>query len=152
MTDSGPLLNQLNLVVSDMERSVAFYRLLGVAVEAEPGARHVGVTLPNGMLLEFDTLGFAAAWDSGVTGETGSGVVIGFSVASREAVDALYAALTAAGHAGHQQPYDAFWGARYAIVEDPDGNSIGLMSPIEAGRKFWPPVPPPAGAGVHTFD
>jgi uncharacterized glyoxalase superfamily protein PhnB len=61
-------------------------------------------------------------------------------------VDEIYAGLTGAGYRGHQKPYDAFWGARYAIVEDPDGNAVGLMSPIEAEHKFWPPQAPPSGS------
>jgi uncharacterized glyoxalase superfamily protein PhnB len=71
-------------------------------------------------------------------------VVVGFALPSREAVDERYAALTAAGHAGRQPPFDAFWGARYAIVADPDGNHIGLMSPLDPAQKHWPPVPAPA--------
>ena len=56
---------------------------------------------------------------------------MGLRVSSREDVDRLYAAVTGAGYASQQPPYDAFWGARYAIVEDPDGNAVGLMSPID---------------------
>ena len=59
------------------------------------------------------------------------------------AVDDTYTDITSAGYSGRQQPYDAFWGARYAIVEDPDGNPVGLLSPIDAARKPWPPAPPP---------
>jgi hypothetical protein len=61
-------------------------------------------------------------------------------VASREAVDKKYAELTAAGHNGCQPPYDAFWGVRYAIVSDPDGNDVGLMSPMDEKRRTWPPI------------
>jgi uncharacterized glyoxalase superfamily protein PhnB len=64
--------------------------------------------------------------------------VLGFSVASRDAVDERYAALTGAGYPGRQPPYDAFWGARYAVVQDPDGRDVGLMSPIDPDRKFVP--------------
>lgn len=41
---------------------------------------------------------------------------------------------------------DVDWGARYAIVEDPDGNGVGLMSPIDPERKYWPPRRPPAAS------
>ncbi len=136
-------LDQINVIVSDMDAAVAFYRRLGLEIDAAPGSQHVAVRLPHGLLLEFDSAGFAAHWDSGYRGPTGSGVVIGFSLPSREAVDQAYADLTGAGGAARQPPYDAFWGARYAIVEDPDGNAVGLMSPIDASAKFWPPVPPP---------
>ncbi|HEY1315587.1 MAG TPA: VOC family protein [Gaiella sp.] len=50
-------------------------------------------------------------------------------VPDRETVDRLHADLTGAGHPSRQQPVDAFFGPRYAIVEDPDGNLVGLKSP-----------------------
>ena len=71
-------------------------------------------------------------------------VVIGFSLPTREAVDERYAALTSVGYAGRQPPFDAFWGARYAIVADPDGNDVGLMSPLDESRRTWPPDESPA--------
>jgi catechol 2,3-dioxygenase-like lactoylglutathione lyase family enzyme len=141
-----PTLSQLNLIVQDMAASVAFYRRLGLPVEAEAGAHHVAVTMPNGLLIEWDTTGFVPTWDSGWPGSTGGSTVLGFSAPARDAVDEIYADLTRAGYRGRQQPYDAFWGARYAIVDDPDGNGIGLMSPIDEDRRSWPPGPPPAGA------
>lgn len=146
MTHDQPVLNQLNLVVKDMDATLAFYRRLGLTIDAEAGAQHVAVAFPNGMLVEFDSTQFVLQWDSGWRGITGAGVVLGFSVPSREAVDTLYADLIHAGYHGHQQPYDAFWGARYAIVDDPDGNSVGLMSPIDAQRKVWPPGPLPSNS------
>jgi predicted lactoylglutathione lyase len=134
-----PVLNQLNLVVADMDATVAFYRRFGLVIEAPPGAEHVTVRVSEGLLLEFDTTDFAPQW--GWRGSTGGSLVLGFSVPSRAAVDELYSQLTEAGSPSHQSPYDAFWGARYAIVDDPDGNPVGIMSPIEVDRKFWPPQP-----------
>ena len=49
-------------------------------------------------------------------------------LADFKAVDQMYADLTGAGYRAQQPPYDAIWGARYAVVEDPDGNPVGLMS------------------------
>ena len=45
-------------------------------------------------------------------------------------VDAVYADLTGAGYDGHLQPWDAFWGQRYAVVHDPDGNGVDLFAPL----------------------
>ncbi len=129
-----------------MDATVAFYRRLGLTIDAEPGAPHVAARLPNGMVIEWDSTEFVPQWDSGWNGATGGSTVLGFSVPTRAAVDEVYAELTAAGYGGHQQPYDAFWGARYAIVEDPDGNSVGVMSPEDPERKFWPPTQPPWGS------
>jgi uncharacterized glyoxalase superfamily protein PhnB len=68
-------------------------------------------------------------------------VVIGFRVRERDDVDRTYASLIGDGYAGQQPPYDAFWGARYAIVEDPDGNPVGLMSPADPQLRTPPPSP-----------
>jgi uncharacterized glyoxalase superfamily protein PhnB len=70
-------------------------------------------------------------------------MVLGFLLPSSEAVNRRYAELTGAGYTGRQPPFDAFWGARYAIVADPDGNDVGLMGPIEEARRFMPPVESP---------
>ena len=35
-------------------------------------------------------------------------------------------------------------GARYAIVVDPDGNDVGIMSPSDDTMRSWPPTPSPS--------
>ena len=86
-------------------------------------------------------------WHAGWRADAESArLVIGFSLPTREAVDERYAALTSVGYAGRQPPFDAFWGARYAIVADPDGNDVGLMSPLDESRRTWPPEESPASA------
>jgi uncharacterized glyoxalase superfamily protein PhnB len=47
--------------------------------------------------------------------------------------------MTGAGYRGLREPHDAFWGARYAIIEDPDGIAVGLMSPVSPDKKSPPP-------------
>ena len=136
----------LNVVVADMAASVAFYRHLGVAVsdEVDSEAEHVQLRMPGGFSLELDTAESARLWHAGWRSEPASvDVVAGFALPSRDAVDERYAALTAAGYRGRQPPFDAFWGARYAIVADPDDNDVGLMSPIDETRTCWPPQPSP---------
>ena len=49
---------------------------------------------------------------------------------ARNEVDDCYAELIAAGHDGHLEPWDAFWGQRYAVVHDPDGNAVDLFAPL----------------------
>ena len=136
----------LNVIVADMAASVAFYRHLGVAVsnEVDSESEHVQLRMPGGFSLELDTAESARLWHAGWRSEPASvDVVVGFALPSRDAVDERYAALTAAGYRGRQPPFDAFWGARYAIVADPDDNDVGLMSPIDETRTSWPPQPSP---------
>ena len=54
-------------------------------------------------------------------------------------VDETFERLTAAGHTGRQAPHDAFWGARYALVADPDGRPVGLQSPVDPALRSRPP-------------
>lgn len=145
MADAKPVMDQINLVVADMEAALAFYRRLGLRIPEprewppESGALHAEAGARGGARFELDNHAMAKIWHaSWRKGEAGSRVVLGFSLASREAVDERYAELTAAGHPSRQPPCDAFWGARYAIVQDPDGNDVGLMSPIDPARRFMP--------------
>lgn len=136
----------INLLVGDMAASLDFYRRLGVPLPAgeDAGGAHVELGMPGGFSLELDTAESAQLWHAAWrAGNAGSGVVLGFSLATREAVDQRYAELTSAGYPGRQPPFDAFWGARYAIVADPDGNDVALMSPIDESLRRWPPTPSP---------
>ena len=145
----SPVLNQLNIVAKEFDRTLAFYRNLALEiVEAPPspeGIRHARAKLPDGFLLEFDNRTLArfynAAWREADERER---VVVGFQVPAREEVDRLYHKLLSSGYKGLQPPYDAFWGSRYAIVSDPDGHDVGLMSPLEDSRRTWPPTPSPS--------
>ncbi len=144
MSDPKPVLDQLNIVVTDMPAAVAFYRLLGVEIaETLPAWQPHHRTLSSvaaGFDADLDSASFAAVWNRGWPAGR-AGVVIGFRVAERAEVDALYAKITSAGYRGQQAPYDTFWGARYAIVEDPSGIAVGIMSPSEDARRFAPPDP-----------
>ncbi len=56
------------------------------------------------------------------------GAILIFGVDARDDVDEKFVELTDAGYTAHLAPFDAFWGARYAVVDDPDGNHVGIMS------------------------
>ncbi len=136
----------LDLVTRDVDASVAFYRLLGVKIaknavwRTKTGAHHADIEMSDGMRWHLDSPRLARAYNKGWRQNTGGGnTVIGFKLASRRSVDAAYARLTKAGHKGLQPPYDAFWGARYAIVADPDGNHVGIMSPSDPKKRTAPP-------------
>ena len=148
MTSTAPILNQLNIVAKDFDQTIEFYRRLGInipdSVNLPNGTRHTTITLPNGMTFEVDNQALAKIYNPGWQRPEGSSpVLIGFALPTREEVDKRYAELINAGYEGHRPPFDAFWGARYAIVVDPDGNDVGLMSPIDEKRRMPPPSEPP---------
>jgi catechol 2,3-dioxygenase-like lactoylglutathione lyase family enzyme len=138
-------LDQMNLIVRDVEANRAFYSRLGLdfGPEHDPvWANHfAGSEHGDHAAIDVDlhSTSFAQKWDNGWPG--GTGVVLGFKVDSRQEVDDLVATLRGDGIPVQQEPYDAFWGARYAVVSDPDGNGVGIMSPIDPATRSEPPSP-----------
>jgi uncharacterized glyoxalase superfamily protein PhnB len=137
----------LNLVCADIDATVAFYRRAGIAIADDAiwrtttGPHHVNaMEWRADVEIELDSPALARRYNAGYGGSPSpGGVVIGFRVASREAVDEIHARLTDAGHPSRQPPFDAFWGARYAIVADPDHRDVGFMSPSDPARQTPPP-------------
>jgi catechol 2,3-dioxygenase-like lactoylglutathione lyase family enzyme len=129
-----PQLDVIGIVVADMARSLAFYRQLGFDIPAEAdGEPHVEMMLPGGIRLAWDTIATVRSFDPDYESPSGSSRMgLAFVVGSPAAVDATYDRLVAAGAHGHKQPWDAFWGQRYALLHDPDGNSVDLFAPIPA--------------------
>jgi catechol 2,3-dioxygenase-like lactoylglutathione lyase family enzyme len=137
-------LSHINVVVRDMGAMAGFYGRLGVSLGESPpewAAHHRSSDddTDGGPRVDLDSDQFARVWNQGWAG--GPGIVLVFGVESRSEVDRLYEDLTASGCPGQQPPYDAFWGARFAVVADPDGNSVGLMSDIDPNRRTAPPTP-----------
>jgi uncharacterized glyoxalase superfamily protein PhnB len=58
----------------------------------------------------------------------GRRVALAFRFDSPAEVDETYRTLTGAGYDGYAEPWDAFWGQRYAQIQDPDGNVVDLFA------------------------
>ena len=145
MSEPAVRLTGVTLVVGDTSASAAFYRLLGLAVPDDGPQPHVDIPQPDGpVAIDLDDAELAKSWSAAYR-QPGGGptAIVSLGVATRDGVDELYARATAAGHPGVQPPFDAFWGARYAIVADPDGNHVGLMSPMTDEHSYWPPTTSP---------
>lgn len=134
------MLNHVDVVSEDVEAAIAFYRRLGVEIPEDAvwrhngRAHHVCITLSNGVELSLSS----AELTKNYAKNADCRAILITSVPSRDAVDALFADLTGAGHPVVEEPFDAFWGARYAIVRDPAGNNIGIMSPSDQDHKSVP--------------
>lgn len=128
----APRFDLTGLVVADMAASLAFYRRLGLELPAEADDQpHVEVTLPGGHRLAWDTHDTIRSFDPGWSpGNGGPAITLAFSCDAPADVDATFAALVAAGSAAHHEPWDAFWGQRYATVLDPDGNHVDLYAEL----------------------
>jgi uncharacterized glyoxalase superfamily protein PhnB len=123
-------LNALGIVVSDMERSIRFYRLLGLDVPETPGEGHVETTLASGARLMFDTEEIVKSFQPEWTRRAGTQLSLAFECAGPADVDETYARMVEAGFDGEREPWDAFWGQRYAQLRDPDGVPVDLYATL----------------------
>jgi catechol 2,3-dioxygenase-like lactoylglutathione lyase family enzyme len=126
----SPRLDLIGMVVQDMARTLAFYRQLGLDVPAEADTQpHVECTLPNGLRVAWDTVETIRSFDPDWTPPTGTPRIhLAFVFDSPAGVNEMYATLTGLGYEGHKEPWDAFWGQRYAVLHDPEGNGVDLFA------------------------
>jgi catechol 2,3-dioxygenase-like lactoylglutathione lyase family enzyme len=124
-------LNAFGLVVQDMAASLAFYRELGLEIPAEAeSAPHVDVDLGGGVRIMFDPLAAAKQTEPDMVDAVGFRVALAFECGSPADVDALHTRLVSLGHRSRKDPWDAFWGQRYACLLDPDGNGVDLYAAL----------------------
>ena len=125
-----PDLNAVGIAVADLPRSMQFYRLLGLDLPEDSTDGHVEATMANGTRLMFDTEEIIESFLPGWTRANGNQVSLAFECASPAEVDEVYARVVAAGFEGEKEPWDAFWGQRYALLGDPDGVRVDLYAAL----------------------
>ncbi|PZG55669.1 glyoxalase [Spongiactinospora gelatinilytica] len=130
----NPRLNTIAMIVSDMDASMAFYARLGLEFAIDPRSpEHAGCDLPGGLHVMLDTEKFRTPFLPGWSAPGGGPrTLLCFEFDTPAGVDAKYAELVAAGHRGIAEPFDAFWGMRYATVADPDGSGVDLYAALPA--------------------
>ena len=113
-----------------MGRSISFYRLLGIATPETPDEGHVDTFLPNGVRFMLDTEDVIRSFRPDWTRETGNQLALAFECSSPSEVDEVYRRVVDAGFHGEKEPWDAFWGQRYAQLQDPDGVGVDLYAAL----------------------
>ena len=123
-------LDFIGIVVADMKTTLDFYRCLGLEFDDET-QDHVEARLPSGLRIGFDTQELVRGFDPSWSAPAGSPrISLAFLCDGPSEVDSRYTDLVRAGYAGHKEPWDAFWGQRYAQLRDPDGNGVDLFAPL----------------------
>jgi predicted lactoylglutathione lyase len=135
-------LYMLGLMVQDMGRSLEFYQRLGLAVpEGSEGKTHVEIKMGGGLTFFLDSR--PSRWDPGFVVKNASGPVeapdgyrslLEFYLKTRDAVDVKYTELTGFGCHSHRSPYETTFGMYFAMINDPDGNTILLSGSLEENK------------------
>lgn len=123
--------DMIGLVVKDIDSSLAFYSLLGWDLPASSkGEPYFEYITSNGYRISWNSVEMIKGIDEGYVSPVGYRLELACKCESPADVDLTYTAVTGAGYEGHKEPWDAFWGQRYAIVTDPDGNHVSLFCPL----------------------
>lgn len=124
-------IDMVGIVVSNMPAALRFYRMLGLTIGDSMDAEdHVEVITVNGYRLAWDSETLIKSIDPNWVQPVGHRIALAFKCGSPAEVDAAYEKLVAAGYESRKEPWDAFWGQRYALVSDPDGNPVDLFAAL----------------------
>jgi len=124
-----PQFDMLGIVCADMAASIRFYNMLGWAFTApEDGGPYTEVTLSSGLRISLNDVAMIKSMEPDWAPPTGHRMGVAFLCGSPAGVDMVHADMVAAGYVSHKDPWDAFWGQRYAQIADPDGNVVDLFA------------------------
>ena len=131
--------NHVTLIVTDLERSKAFYRALGLTQLVDSPPRYARFTFPNGD----ETLSLEVTAEAGAVSPARAQLFF-----ECPAVDDTVAALKSQGVAFERDPEDMFYGWREARLRDPDGHDVRLYKDLGDFR-LNPPWKMAADASSH---
>jgi uncharacterized glyoxalase superfamily protein PhnB len=119
--------DMLGMAVKDIPTSLKFYRLLGLDIP-ESTEDHVEFVTAGGFRIAWDEIKLAKDVYPNWVEPVGHRMTLAFKCADAAEVNALYDKAIKAGYQSKAEPWDAFWGQRYAVVVDPDGNNVDLFA------------------------
>lgn len=133
---SRPKLDAVAVTSGNLPATAKFYELLGFQFpKFETDAKHIEpVRETNEARLMIDDKGLMES----ILGHRPSAPnhsTFALKCASPAELDAAVKRIEAAGHKIIKQPWDAFWGQRYAIVADPDGYMVDLFAALSPALK-----------------
>lgn len=124
-------LDAVGIVVSDLTRSIKFYKALGLDFpDAPTGEDHIEAVTPGGLRVMLDTEEVVKSFTPDWVRPTTNSIGLAFLCETAADVDSLYQTMVADGYQSKTEPFDAFWGQRYAQLLDPDGHSVDLFASL----------------------
>jgi catechol 2,3-dioxygenase-like lactoylglutathione lyase family enzyme len=126
-------LYMLGLTVQDMDKSLQFYQRLGLVFPQESeGQAHREVKMGDGLTFFLDSR-FVGSDNPDLEEKQQNGYksLLEFYLPSQAAVDAKYAELIGFGYQSYHTPFVTPIKVYFALVNDPDGNTILLSADVE---------------------
>ena len=115
-------LYMVGLVPQDMDKSLAFYRLLGVDLsELREGQPHYKSHVKGDITFFLNNTGLVKETDK-------PRLILEFYLKERAVVDAKYNELISSGYQSYRPPFVSSFGVYFAMINDPDNNIVLLSA------------------------
>ena len=131
----GLELYMIGLIVRDMPRALAFYRRLGLDIpEGSETLSHVEVKMHGGMSFFLDSK--PTRWDARYDMQADDlpasadryPMILEFYLQDQATLEAKYAEMIEYGYQAFREPYLTSFNMHFAMIQDPDGNTILLSA------------------------
>lgn len=121
-------LNAVGVTAKDISQSVKFYELLGFEFEeCDSDADHVEAKQDHGVKLMIDSEKLVTEL-IGEEPQPSNHSTFALQYDSPREIDEVVNKLKSNSFEVIKEPWNAFWGQRYAVVRDPGGNMVDLYA------------------------
>lgn len=125
-------LNAVSVTSTNLKKTAEFYGLLGFQFpEFKAEEQHLESSLQDGTTKLMIDMKNIIKDILGEDPRPGNHSSFALQYDSPEEVDSVSEKIKDAGFRVVKEPWDAFWGQRYAVVEDPDGYKVDLYASLE---------------------
>lgn len=122
-------LDAIGIACENPEKSIQFYQNFGVTFE-EFGEGHYEGKTARGLRIMLDSFELMKKINPTWNEPQAPGITLCFLQESKKDVDSCYQTIIEKGFHSVKEPWDAFWGQRYASILDPDGNQVDIFAPL----------------------
>lgn len=122
-------LNAIGICCKDIDQTIKFYNMLGINFK-ELGEGHFEGLTTGGLRIMLDSFELMKRINPQWEEPKVSGITLCFLQESPLQVDELYNKISIEKFESVKEPWDAFWGQRYASVKDPNGNQIDIFATL----------------------
>jgi uncharacterized glyoxalase superfamily protein PhnB len=123
------MLDAVGIACRSVDDSVQFYSQFGISFK-KIGEGHFEGETSTGLRIMLDSFELLKKINPNWIEPHSSGITLCFKQTCSKKVNDLYLSITELNYTGVKEPWDAFWGQRYASVLDPDGNQVDLFSEL----------------------
>lgn len=124
-------LDMVGIIVTNMQEASLFYQRLGFTLIGDPTGDYLELE-NDGVRISLNTQTMIEGIYGFVPEKHGDKIELAFLCETPEEVDETCDKMADFGYQIYKEPWNAFWGQRYAIIKDLDNNLLSLFANLPA--------------------